>query len=324
MAHMITERKDGVFEFAFTGKRSEIWHGLGQELTENASIETWKKEAGMDWEIFQSAVQYTSMGGSHTFPDKQVLFRSDSKDPLAVVSDSYKIVQPGQVLEFFSDLVALNGFKLNAAGTLFGGKKFWATADVGKVTNPRPGDDSHGQLLLVSSADGTSKTVAKFTATRTVCNNTMTVALNEQGRTAVSKSHRSVWNPEDVKLDLGLIDEGWNTFSQNLKKLGELELTDNYVMNYFQNKFFDPKVEIEKQTWGNVKKVNTLMGLYKNGAGAEFSKGTAYGVLNAVTELFTHGTREKQDPSRRFWESAFGGNDAIKSDVYSDMIGLLA
>jgi phage/plasmid-like protein (TIGR03299 family) len=324
MAHEITERADGVFEFAFTGKRSEIWHGLGQELTPDASINEWKKQAGMDWEIFQSAVTYQSIEGDHTFSDKQVLFRSDSKAPLAVVSDSYQIVQPGQVLEFFSDLVALNGFKLNAAGTLFGGRKFWATADVGKVTNPRAGDDIHGQLLLVSSADGTSKTVAKFASTRTVCNNTLTVALGEQGKRSVSKSHRSVWNPEDVKLDLGLIDEGWEKFSTNLKKLSEIELTDNYVMNYFQNKFFDPKVDIEKQTWGNVKKVNTLMGLYKNGAGSEFSKGTAYGVLNAATELFTHGTREKQDASRRFWESAFGGNDTIKSEVYSDMLGLMA
>ena len=31
--HQISIREDGKAEMAFTGKRSDVWHGLGQEMT---------------------------------------------------------------------------------------------------------------------------------------------------------------------------------------------------------------------------------------------------------------------------------------------------
>lgn len=46
MAHNIDMSNDRV-NFAFTGDRKAIWHGLGQNLTTDASIETWQQEAGM-------------------------------------------------------------------------------------------------------------------------------------------------------------------------------------------------------------------------------------------------------------------------------------
>jgi phage/plasmid-like protein (TIGR03299 family) len=325
MAHELTQNtKTGRYEFAFSGSRSAVWHGLGQELTQDASIDTWKTEAGMDWEIFQSAVQYQSMDGQHTFADKNVLFRSDDKAPLSVVSSNYKIVQPSQVLEFFRDLTEIHGFKLSAAGTIFGGRRFWATADMGKTTEAVAGDKVNGQLLVVSSCDGSIATIAKICATRVVCSNTMALALSENSKNVVKKTHKSDWNPESVKLDLGLIDESWVNFSNNIKKLAEVEVTPAFAMNYFQKKFYNPSIEADKQTWGAVKKVNTLMGLFENGTGADFSRGTAWGVVNAVTEMGTHGTSAKQDPSRRFWESEFGANDKIKSEVYSDMLAMMA
>ncbi len=324
MAHAITEKENGTYEFAFTGPRSKIWHGLGQELTQDASIEEWKKQAGMDWEIFQSKAMYQTLDGIKMFDDKNVLFRSDTKAPISVMSGSYKIVQPGEVLEFFRDLVDQNGFKLSAAGTLFGGKRYWATAEVGKTFDAVQGDDVNGQLLLVSSADGTIATIAKFVSTRTVCNNTLTVALGESGNRMVKKTHRAVFDPRAVKLDLGLIDTAWETFSANIKKLAEVEVSKDVANTYFKSKFYDPKKLAEDQTWGAVKTVNTLMGLFENGTGAEYSKGTAWGVVNSVTEAFTHGMRAKQDASRKFWEGSFGAGDKIKSEVYADMLEMMA
>jgi phage/plasmid-like protein (TIGR03299 family) len=316
-------------EIVSTENRPNIWQGLGGELTPGGSISEWQKEAGMDWDIIKSTVIYHSMSGTHTFgthtfPDKQVLFRSDTNEPLAVMSNSYHIVQPRQILEFFSNLVQRNGFQLNAAGTLFGGRRFWATADLGKVICPVYNDDVHGQLLLLASADGSSKTVAKFVSARGICNNTLTIAMGDAKQKSVSKTHHAMWNPEEVKLDMDVIDVAWQKFSANIKKLAKFEVTDSYVQNYFHNKFYNPSLEDDKQTWGAIKKVNTLMDLYRTGVGSEYSRGTAWGILNAVTELGTRGTREKQDPSRRFWESAFGNNDTLKSAVYNDMVAQLA
>ena len=54
MAHQLTIRENGYTEMAFVGETP--WHGLGQELDQNATIEQWRVAAGMDWSIESSPV----------------------------------------------------------------------------------------------------------------------------------------------------------------------------------------------------------------------------------------------------------------------------
>lgn len=324
MAHEITIRENGKAEFAFTGSRSQIWHQLGSELTVDASIDQWKKEAGLDWELFESMVQYQSMDGMHFFDDKRVLFRSDTKKPLSVVSSTYNIVQPGDILEFFRDLTGLHGFKLSAAGSLFGGKRFWATAEVGKTFSPLPGDETKGYLLLVSSCDFSMSTQARYCNTRSICSNTMTIALNESSKNVVKKTHASEWDATQTKLDLGILDTAWEKFSANIKKLAEIEITDDYAKSFLVSKFYNKNLSADEQTTQTYNKVTKVMDLYKNGAGANLSGNTAWGLLNSFTNMSTHGLREKHEPSRRFWEGTFGAGDKLNTEVFNDLLALAA
>lgn len=318
--HQITQREDKTYEFAYSGKPG--WHGLGQELEQGSTIEEWKKASGLDFEVFESLITYQSMTGEHTFPDRRALFRSDNKKALSIVSSDYHVVQPGEVLEFFRDVTTLHGFNLSAAGSLFDGKRFWATAEVGKDFKAVDGDNIDGYLLLVTSVDGTLATKAKFVAERTVCNNTLTIALGENSKYSVSKSHSSPWDPKEFKIDLGLIDSGWDKFKSNINLLTEAKITDQFAKKYFMDKFYDKEKLVQDQGIGSIKKVNTLMELYKNGAGAEYSYGTMYGLLNASTELFTHGTSKKREGSTQFWNSSFGDGDKTKTNIYNELIGL--
>ena len=323
MAHEITIRENGKAEMAFTGPRSAIWHGLGSELDQNSTIDQWKVAAGMDWEIFESKLTYQAIGTELTFPDKRALFRSDTKKALSIVSDDYKIVQPGEVLEFFRDLVELHDMKLSTAGTLFGGKKFWALAELGKEFEVVSGDKINGHILLTTSADGSLATTAKFVSERVVCHNTLSIALNENSRNIVRKSHRSSWDPTSIKIDMDLLDKSWNNFMAGLKKIQEVKISNEDARQYFQKKLYNPDLSAEEQGWGAVRKVSTLMYLFENGAGAEFSRGTLYGVLNAATEMTTHGSG-RRDANHQFNESEFGNSDKFKSEVYNDMLALAA
>ena len=323
MAHEI-DMSNGRANIAWTGSRSKIWHGLGTELTEGASLEDWIISAGLDWEIFRSAVSYQSMTGTHQFDEKNVLFRSDTKEPLSIVGKDYHIVQPGQVLEFFRDLTELHGYKLSAAGSLFDGKKFWATAEIGKTFNVVPGDEIKGQLLLVTSADGSCSTIAKFVSERTICNNTLTIALNETSKNMVRKTHASEWDPAAFKIDLGLVDESWEIFSNKMKKLTEIEVNDKFVQNYLEKKFFNPDVSVDDQTTQTHNKIKKLISLVKTGAGAEYAPDTAYALLQGMTNGFTHGLRSKQDASRRMWEGSFGQADKIKSLCFDELYAMAA
>ncbi|MBN0273697.1 hypothetical protein JTL36_34440, partial [Pseudomonas aeruginosa] len=82
MAHQIEQ-------MAYVG--ATPWHGLGNQLTQKQPLEVWQREAGMDWQILESPVHFKSdaighLGTIHSFPEQKVLFRSDTKAPLSVVS----------------------------------------------------------------------------------------------------------------------------------------------------------------------------------------------------------------------------------------------
>lgn len=325
MAHEITIREGGKAEMAYTGSKTAIWHGLGQELPENQSIEQWKKAAGMDWEAHASSVAYSAYGEEQFFPNKKALFRSDTKAPLSIVGAEYKVVQPGEVLEFFDDLTKSHGMKLSTAGTLFGGTRFWALAETKNRGEVAPGDEIGGYLLLTTSVDGTLSTQARFTSTRVVCNNTLTVALSSHSKKNVIRiTHKTNFDPKQVKLDMGLIDSSWTAFMDNISALKNLKMDETTTRNFYTKLFYDPSKKEEEQSLGNIRTVERLMVRAFNGVGSEMSKGTAWGALNGATELFTHGDGKNTDQSRRFWDTYAGTQSDIKMDVYSKLMEMVA
>lgn len=329
MAHEITERANGMSEMAFAGPRAAIWHGLGQNMTDDASFEDWKVSAGMDWEVHESTVDYKAVNAlgqveSLSIPEKRVLFRSDTKEALGIVSNDFKIVQPEQVIEFFRDLVEQHGFKLSTAGTLFGGRRFWALADVGKSDTVIDTDRIDGHLLLTTAVDGTMSTQARFTSTRVVCNNTLSIALKgASARPVIRVTHKRDFDPDAVKIDLKLIDEGWANFMKNMRGLVNKRMSAKQTREFFEEQLFNPDRLAHEQTWGITREVTRLTDLALGGSGSGYTKGTAYGTLCAITEHYTHGTG-KRDASRQFWDSYAGHGDTKKQDMYQELMRKVA
>ena len=57
MAHMIDETT-GRAAMAYIG--ATPWHGLGQALTPDATIEQWTEQAGLNYRVLESVVEYTT------------------------------------------------------------------------------------------------------------------------------------------------------------------------------------------------------------------------------------------------------------------------
>lgn len=329
MAHELTTRENGMVEFAFTGSRSAIWHGLGNALEVGAPLEEWKKAAGMDWEVFEGACQYLVAGEQEPrlVEDKKVLFRSDSKAPLAVVGSDFQIVQPNTVIEFFRSLTENNGMQLSTAGTLFGGRRFWALAETGKEGEVTDGDVVKGHLLLVTACDGSLATTAKFVSTRVVCNNTLTIARGESAKAGqlVKVSHRSMFDADKVKIDLGLLDKSWVEMMNNLRALANKKLTANQMEAFYKERLYDQTKSEADQGWGVKREVERLMALANGGSGSDMSRGTAWGALCGATELYTHGAKEgKRDASNLFWDSYNGRLEGLKMETYNRLVALAA
>lgn len=327
MAHQLTINGNKVEMASLAG--TNPWHGLGQSLKEGASIDEWIVAAGMDWKVQRSAVRYAV---SHTtdaalfqkWDDNVVLFRSDNKMPLGLVSDGFKVVQPRAVMEFFRGLCENNGFQMRTAGTLFGGRKYWALADIGKesyIADKR--DRVKGRLLLVTAADGSMHTVGKFLAECVVCNNTLTMGLAETGGTVVKVSHRSVFNADDVKLKLGVTDSQWIAFMVQMLALADKKISNNDAAD-LTIKLVGPDVyagtnptikQIEEtQETRGFKKIMALFGGEQKGAGIGARKNTAWAWLNAVTQYADHEVSARS-VDNRFNASQFGAGDQLKNDA---------
>lgn len=313
MAHELTITNNQA-EMAFIGETP--WHGLGQKLEENASIEQWQKAAGMDWSIESAPVQFYSDDSgyaSNVFDGQNVLYRSDNEMPLSVVSDRYKPVQPKEVLEFFRDLVEENGFKIHTAGTLRGGKRMWALAETGKFDEVCHHDGIGGYLLLSTSCDKTLATTARFTTVRVVCNNTLSIAQSDKSNT-VSFSHIQEFDHEAVKAKLGNAVASFGSFMEMAKHLQSQQLgvaaSEEFLKNLLASvsQIKTPDYDMTKN-----RAYRKIIALFDCEAkGLSLVGHTKWGMLNAVTEYYDHHAPSRSNDARldNAW---FGTGEIIKN-----------
>lgn len=325
MSHELTSSADGRVEFAYLAADGTPWHGLGQPMGADASIDDWKRDAGMAWKIGRSRVRYGDESNFRVIDDQVVLFRSDTKAALGIVSSRYQVVQPGDVLEFFRDIVRAGGLELSAAGTIYGGKRFWATAKIGEAAPTGVADKIGGYLLLSTSADGSLATEARLTSVRVVCKNTLALARAD-GKPALRVSHRSAFDAEAVKTSMGLNHAAWAAFKHNIVRLANIDMHEEHaaqiVAGLFATGVGQLATDKARETAG-FKKVLSLFNGAGMGSELDGAAGTAWGLLNAVTEYADHHVRARTD-EHRFVSSQWGGGADLKGQAWADLLALAA
>ena len=305
MAHQISIRENGFAEIAFVGDTP--WHGLGQTIHHQASIEEWQKEAGMDWTIESSPVQYYTpkYPANKQFKGKNVLFRSDTNEPLSIVSNYYHPVQPKQVLEFFKELVSTAGFEIQVAGTLKGGKRMWAIANTGKFAEVSKDDGIGGFLLLSTSCDKSLSTTARFTSIRVVCNNTLSLATEEKNDTVVSYTHMQKFDPKKMQDKLLSGVNTFGAFVAKAKWLQEQQMNAK-AAEEFLSTLLKPYSQVKDADIKDNRQYQAILALFDGGAkGYEMVGHTKWGMLNAVTEFYDHHQPNRSSDARL--DSAFFG-----------------
>jgi phage/plasmid-like protein (TIGR03299 family) len=326
------------------------WHGLGHKLAAHQPLEIWAERAGMNWRIEESEVRFVAGNGSdtkglgsiHAFPDQKVLYRSDTKVPLSVVSNRYQVVQPSEILEFYRDLTEVGGYELETAGVLKEGRKFWALARTGQSAVLKGKDQVHGYLLLATACDGTLATTAQFTSVRVVCNNTLAIALGE-GKGAVKVHHRSQFDAQAVKRQLGVAISSWDDFMVRMKALSECKVNAAASEAFFRRVLTcatSEPIPDARTGWAmegrsattpkapsvNDRALKSVQALYAGrGKGAHLASasGTAWGVLQSVIEHVDHHRRARSEDHRRdaAW---FGAGATVKQKAWDEAMKLVA
>lgn len=319
-----------VSAMAYVG--AEPWHGLGNQLAPKQPLEVWARAAGMDWSIESAEVRFVAagnrnLGSIHAFPEQKVLYRSDTKAPLSVVSSRYQAVQPSEILEFYRDLTEVGGFQLETAGVLKEGRKLWALARTGQSATLKGKDQVNAYLLLATACDGTLATTAQFTSVRVVCNNTLQIALGDNASAAVKVPHRSQFDATVVKRQLGIAISSWDAFIARTKALAERRVSDSAAEAFLRRvlTYSTTNVSDREGLAVNERAIKSVGQLYTGrGKGADLASasGTAWGLLNAVTEYVDHHRRARSDDHRRdaAW---FGQGATIKQRAWDEALKLV-
>lgn len=319
-----------ISSMAFTGETP--WHGLGNLLPPNQPLEVWAKQAGMDWSINEAEVRFVSgtagspLGSNHAFPEQKVLYRSDTKLPLSVVSRRFQVVQPAEIIEFYRDLTEIGGFELETAGVLKEGRKLWALARTGHSVTLKGRDRVNGYLLLATACDGTLATTAQFTSVRVVCNNTLAIALGDNSG-AVKVPHRSHFDAQVVKRQLGITIRSWDAFMIRTKALSECKVNDTTAEAFFRRVLTYPtggaSTPVPTTNDSAIKIVQELFSGRGKGAAMPSAAGTAWGLVNSLTEFVDH-HRRARSIDHRLDAAWFGQGASIKQKAWEEALKLVA
>lgn len=319
MSHEIGQT-NGQSDVAYVGDTP--WHGLGQKLNGDESLDQWRIAAGLNWQV-DAHDTFTKVEGSEILiPGKKTLVRSDNQKIFEVVSDRYKIVQPEEITAFYDDLIRDQGFKMHTAGALKGGCVIWALAEIGEEFTLPGKDRVENFMLLTTSFDKKSATRAQFTSVRVVCNNTLRYSL-ATGQDFVSIVHNKKFDADEVKEQLDLRHDGWSQFKDGAIELVKFKMDDQSAIDFFINVLGDPEMGLDDQV--NRRSIINVFDLYRGqgkGATLKSSANTLWGALNAVTEL--QDWHKGRAADTRMTSAWLGQGSQLKKNAFNHAMDLIA
>jgi len=325
MSHMIdVDAVTGKATMAFVGE--EAWHGLGNRLTPDASIDVWMQESGTGYEVKRAPVSFHDGHRFQKYDAKHVIFRADTGTPLSVMGNelAYKLVQPAQVWAFFRDVMHTQGFSIETAGALDGGRRIWVLAKINDGAPILDGDIVRPYVLGCTSYDGSMSTTFKLTAIRVVCHNTLTASVGYGGEGAprgqsekdephsiVRVPHSKDFDADAARVDLGIFLNDWEKHLAEMRRLARQPVDDEFVVAFLKELL--PKVEIpEGKTMMDNLTAKRIVRLFNEGTGQDLegANGTAWGLLNAVTEYVDHQRGVEANRRTSAW---FGTGEGMKN-----------
>lgn len=336
MSHEITIREDGFAEMAYLEGVAR-WHGLGNEVKPGEALAAWRERAGLGWRAMRAQVRYAiakgsdpesfktygemvNVNGKMEYQGKVVLFRSDTFEPLGLVTTDFNVVQPSDTVEFWDGLVGAGGMELQTLGSLFGGSKLWGLARVAEASIIDPKNIVRRNLFFGTALDGSMATTAFYCDTTVVCNNTLQAAFGE-GTPKIKINHRSKFDSNKVKAELGVESaiSNFQTTLELMRKLGEKRVKDSDAVlmacELIKPGYLAMEDAKDKRRVENSKPVAEICARFldRKAIGMQFDgmNGTAWGMLNSVTEYVDHASRAKNE-STRFDSAMLGKGMAVK------------
>lgn len=323
---------NGTAELAYLVTEGPCWHELGQAVSVDATRNEWLQACNIaNWQFERRKALMMVDGAIHAVPNVCHIARDDNHKVVATVSDQFNIHQPQEAAAWMFDAVEQLGFEMSTMGVLFDGKKFWCQANIKQSVNIGGIDRVDGKLHICIANTGQHNSTIGYSTTRIVCNNTLRAATGT-GTSLVKVNHKQKFDAARVSEELGLFDlADWQKAAERLAKH---HITDDAAQEYLL-KVFKLYEETEDTTAEELeattakalehRAVKQCFELFNGaGKGSELAtaRGTAWGLVNSVTEYIDH-HRNTRTWDARFDASQFGSFADVKDRAWDEALMML-
>lgn len=325
MAHEIDET-GGIARAAFA--RTPAWHGLGKVVPDSMTVEEAIEYAGLDWEVHPEPIYFKDdaageVSAMRMIPEKRAIIRQDSRECTGIVSDKWTPVQNRQLGEFIKS-VTDQGARLEAAGSLRGGKRVWFLLDLKRTYEVLKGDPVCSYLVFGNGHDGTTLLRGLGTETRVVCSNTWAMALDGANeRKGISFRHDGTITNYVAKAK-AYIDSLFHTSekrkeeSQALAKM--VRMKDADMAEFFVRRLNRMQIKEEKDQKRALDHLARFAASETNTKGG--MAGTGWATFQIWSEFLDYRPSTKDARAARWESNLFGDYARSKSEAWQELLTL--
>jgi phage/plasmid-like protein (TIGR03299 family) len=311
--------------------------------------------AGLDWHVNLQPVyaRLDDAGSPHDgntvdCEDHRAMVRdvhqrngSIHSDVLGIVGTRYVPLQNVDAFRWFDPLVADGDCKLEAAGSVKGGRNIWILAKIAEVAaqvGRRSDDIANGYLLLSNSHDGTRAVTVAFTPIRVVCWNTLSAAhraADAHGETSRKVRHtRSAANTlAGIRETIDLARRDFSAKALIWREMASADLAPEgsatlaRIAQGYVRRVFNPASVVDKArkegTLADLPEVRAephVWRLLHNGPGADSAGPSPFGLYMAATHYSDH--VNGHNTNTRLASTWFGTGASTRDRAESEALAL--
>jgi phage/plasmid-like protein (TIGR03299 family) len=268
------------------------WHAVGTVIDHPMTAEEAIELCGADTYNELQPIYIKNPGDFKTIEisGKKAVVRVDDLKVLGVVNDGYKIIQNRDCFGFMDGIIGEGQAVYETAGVIRGGTRLFLTVKLDGAMQIGP-DQVDKYILLSSSHDGSMALRVFWTPVRTVCANTLRLAVKgfRESENGISVRHTQNYQNKitEARRVLALTDAYYKYMEDSFNRMLDEEMTKT-DFNAFVEKLFPEVKEGEKESTKQKNNKEAIRKLFKGGKGHSEIDGTKWAAFNAVSEFADH------------------------------------
>ena len=265
--------------------RTTTWHAIGKDVQECRNMEQVLKKSGLDYKVTKEPIFNMAGSAFNKIPGRFITTRDNDGHTYDVVSDKFEIVQNRDAFDFVNYMG--DEFSFEKAGETQSGMVYI----IGKLPEVNIlGDAFTPHVIFKNGFDGKHKIMAAVTPLRMVCQNQFNFAFkNAENTITIRHVQNAEKKLEEARETLKLSADYMQELNIMAERFAGLQMSKTMI-----DKVIDHLFPIPNDTAINPMKRKSLEDrreafkkAYNQDDNGNF-RGTAWGLVNAYTDMMTH------------------------------------